>query len=453
MKVSSLISLIVIFFRCHGRGRAYWRITACAAIASALSSPLLTANTIVRMEINFGNTPAGNIDIELYDDQAPITVTNFLHYAGSGRYTTNGFIHRHATINSSSVSVIQGGGYEYYEYSQGISVVRHIQVDSPIRNEFSPLRSNVRGKIAMAKTANPDSATSEWFINYADNSAALDNPNNSGGFTVFGDVIAGMNVVDAITNLSVQPSNLWISPSQTMPFNELPVINSFDPASDLDLNNKLVMVNRIPNVASTRTDLGTMPTFTADVDMAFDPAFVGTATKDYALKLLSSFSSPQNQSVHFNNGIHTMKVSGVMGSAGRIVTLRDGASVRPTHYYAYGATPDNPTPHWYDFAFDGTTGAEILGDKILLHFVDGQRGDEDLTANSITHTGAQAVVTTTGSNQSAQSGGCSIATTPSKTPRGGDWVMVSLFLGMLALVRRRARRQFQRERVTNIASP
>jgi MYXO-CTERM domain-containing protein len=153
----------------------------------------------------------------------------------------------------------------------------------------------------------------------------------------------------------------------------------------------------------------------------------------------------------------SLKISGAMDANGRIMTLYDGAANRPTHYYAYGKTLDNPTDHWYDFTYDSATGtgAEIVGDKIFLHFVDGQRGDEDLdpTNNSITHTGAQAVVTTTSSTQSAQSGGCSIATTPSKTPRGGDWVMVSLFLGMLALVRRRARRQVQRERVTNIASP
>jgi hypothetical protein len=122
--------------------------------------------------------------------------------------------------------------------------------------------------------------------------------------------------------------------------------------------------------------------------------------------------------------------------------MYDGASVRPTHYYAYGPTPDNPTPHWYNFAFDGETGAEIGADRITLHFVDGKRGDDDLDPNngSITHTGAQAVVTTTASTQSTQAGGgCSIVTTPSQTSRGGDWIVVSLFLAFVALVRKRAR--------------
>lgn len=52
-------------------------------------------------------------------------------------------------------------------------------------------------------------------------------------------------------------------------------------------------------------------------------------------------------------------------------------------WWKYGRTPDNPTPHWYDFTFDGTTGAEINGNVITLHFVDGQRGDDDLTANGV----------------------------------------------------------------------
>jgi hypothetical protein len=307
----------------------------------------------------------------------------------------------------------------------------------------------------MAKTSNPDSATSEWFINYDDNSAALDNPNNSGGFTVFGEVVAGMNVVDAITNLTIQDSELWINPFRRIRFNELPVLESFDPLIDLNLDGKLVMVTRIPNVKSTSTELGTVPTYAADVDMVFDS--VGTVSSDDALALVASFSSPQNQSVHFNNGIHSMKMSGVMGSAPRIVALYDGATARPNRYYAYGKTLDNPLYHWYDFTFDGETGAEFKSNRIILHFVDGKRGDDDLTVNdSITHTGAQTVVTSV-DDGSAQGGGCSIAQIPPDVTRGGDWVVVSLFLTMLALVGRRTRRgQHQGSRSdedTNIASP
>ncbi len=129
-----------------------------------------------------------------------------------------------------------------------------------------------------------------------------------------------------------------------------------------------------------------------------------------------------------------------MGPAGRVVTLYHGVNASVNRYYAYGPTPDNATPHWYDFTFDGTTGAEIVGNKILLHFVDGQRGDNDLTVNnSITHTGAP-VQETDIITSSSSSSGCSIAATPSQSTGNGDWVVVSLFLAFVALVRRRARR-------------
>ena len=61
------------------------------------------------------------------------------------------------------------------------------------------------------------------------------------------------------------------------------------------------------------------------------------------------------------------------------IFLADGVMVNT--YWKFGPTPDNPIPHWYEFLFDGVTGAEILSDRIILHFVDGERGDDDLTAN------------------------------------------------------------------------
>ncbi|MBN1420938.1 MAG: hypothetical protein JXP34_19360, partial [Planctomycetes bacterium] len=64
-------------------------------------------------------------------------------------------------------------------------------------------------------------------------------------------------------------------------------------------------------------------------------------------------------------------------------------------YWMYGPTPDDPSPHWYEFAFDGTTGAEIAGTTITLHFVDGLRGDGDITADgTIVDPGAPAVIST-----------------------------------------------------------
>jgi len=119
---------------------------------------------------------------------------------------------------------IQGGGYTFAD-----STALDIPTFAPVANEFKI--SNTRGTLAMAKLGNqPDSATSEWFINVADNSGNLDNQN--GGFTVFARVIGdGMAVVDAINQLPVTNAG--------GPFTDLPVIN-FSGASPLTTDN-LVM--------------------------------------------------------------------------------------------------------------------------------------------------------------------------------------------------------------------
>ena len=77
----------------------------------------------------------------------------------------------------------------------------------------------------------------------------------------------------------------------------------------------------------------------------------------------------------------TLNGVGVGGAASINLHLPAGESVET--YYKYGPTPDDPTPHWYEFLYDGQTGAEINGNVIALHFVDGQRGDKDITANGI----------------------------------------------------------------------
>jgi len=180
-----------------------------ALLALCIIFPGVSKATTVTME-----TTLGNINIQLFDSAAPVTVANFLNYVQSGAYV-NSFIHR-----SVPGFVVQGGGYSY-DPSLGpfsTSTAQHIAVNPSIINEFDPSRSNIRGTIAMAKLGgNPDSATSEWFFNLADNSANLDFQN--GGFTVFGQVVGnGMNVIDAIAALNIS--------NQGGPFTSLPVINA-----------------------------------------------------------------------------------------------------------------------------------------------------------------------------------------------------------------------------------
>jgi hypothetical protein len=80
-------------------------------------------------------------------------------------------------------------------------------------------------------------------------------------------------------------------------------------------------------------------------------------------------------------------------------------------YYKYGATPADPVSHWYKFMYDGETGAEITADVVTLNFVDGLRGDDDLTANGrISDVGGPASTVSTGGGGGGGGGGCFIST-------------------------------------------
>jgi cyclophilin family peptidyl-prolyl cis-trans isomerase len=139
-------------------------------------------------------TVLGVIDIQL-SNSAPLTVANFLTYVGSGAYQQS-FFHRIAS--GPGLNIIQGGGFTWNANSNTYTTIPTLP---PVVNEFSLTRSNVRGTIAMAKVSgNADSATDQWFINLADDSANLDAQN--GGFTVFGQVVgSGLAVADAIAAL------------------------------------------------------------------------------------------------------------------------------------------------------------------------------------------------------------------------------------------------------------
>jgi peptidyl-prolyl cis-trans isomerase A (cyclophilin A) len=143
-----------------------------------------SAGTIVRV-----STSVGDYSIELLDDVAPLTVQNFLNYVAKDDFNGT-YLHR--VVED---FVVQGGGYGFELFVGPIPIV----TDPPVANEFSV--SNTRGTVAMAKLdGDPNSATSQWFVNLADNSGNLDNSN--GGFTVFGNVLGdGMEILDAIDEL------------------------------------------------------------------------------------------------------------------------------------------------------------------------------------------------------------------------------------------------------------
>ncbi len=134
-------------------------------------------------------TSAGDITLELYPDQAPVTVENFMQYVETGFYKDTVF---HRVIRN---FMIQGGGF-------GANLSRK-QTRPPIRNEAANGLTNDRGTIAMARTGVPDSATSQFFINTVDNASLnFRDPSPGGiGYCVFGRVVEGMDVLDAIQSV------------------------------------------------------------------------------------------------------------------------------------------------------------------------------------------------------------------------------------------------------------
>lgn len=153
-----------------------------AVLPASTQSTSAPATTFARIE-----TSLGNIDVELDRTRAPITTTNFLEYAKTGYYDRLIF---HRVIPG---VLIQGGGYSASLYTRAAR--------PPIRNEATNGLKNRRGTIAMARFDDPDSATSQFFINLADNPTldrTGDQYKKDAGYAVFGKVVAGMDIADAI---------------------------------------------------------------------------------------------------------------------------------------------------------------------------------------------------------------------------------------------------------------
>jgi peptidyl-prolyl cis-trans isomerase B (cyclophilin B) len=140
------------------------------------------------------NTNKGTIVLELDAEKAPITVANFIQYAKDGFYDGTIF---HRVIDG---FMIQGGGM--------LPGMTEKQTNAPIKNEADNGLKNERGTIAMARTPDPDSASSQFFINVKDNSFLnYSAPTPDGwGYCVFGKVVEGMDVVDEIKGVATGSS-------------------------------------------------------------------------------------------------------------------------------------------------------------------------------------------------------------------------------------------------------
>jgi len=348
-------------------------------------------------------TDLGAVDILMLDSVAPNTVANFMNYVNRGDYDGT-FIHR-----SVPNFVVQGGGYVFNGapgtfFSGGVV---HIDQDPPVVNEFN--LSNLRGTLAMAKSSTgPDTAKSEWFVNLADNSANLDSQN--GGFTVFAQVQGtGMDVFDAIAALPICPQVLG---GCFTPYSqELPLLSPFS-IGDKDLINVHVGVDNDGDGAIDRLeDAGpnggdANGDALADSMQPFVASFPGPGGASVVVE--SAVSTPLSQLSHrdasFNlanpagtyelltlalysgmditRGYSRFDLTGLAPGGATTVTVTLPAGDAPDTYFNYGPTPSDTTPHWYDFDYDGTTGAEFSGNVVTLHYVDGMRGDDDLDSGN-----------------------------------------------------------------------
>lgn len=174
------------------------------------------ANPQIEIRTNFGN-----IMLELYPDKVPKTVENFLQYVKEGYYNSTVF---HRVIPG---FMIQGGGFD--------KALRQKSTRQPVENEAGNGLKNESGTIAMARTSDPHSASAQFFINVADNAFlnyTASTPRGY-GYTVFGKVTRGMEIVNKIATTPTGAGGPFPSdvPKETIIIEEIKLISTAEPAS------------------------------------------------------------------------------------------------------------------------------------------------------------------------------------------------------------------------------
>lgn len=179
----------------------------------ALSISIDKSEGIAEAKVEKGGNPVvliktskGDIKVELYKEKAPISVENFLSYVNDGYYSGTIF---HRVIKN---FMIQGGGFT--------ADMKQKSPKDPIKNEAKNGLSNSKGTLAMARTAVVDSATSQFFINHADNKF-LDHGTRDYGYAVFGKVIEGMDIVDKI---AIVPTGHQDVPTETVTIESITLV-------------------------------------------------------------------------------------------------------------------------------------------------------------------------------------------------------------------------------------
>ena len=406
------------------------------ALAATACLDEFVANQTVDLRMQ---TDLGGIDIRLRGDVAPLTVENFCNYVDDGDFDGT-FFHR-----SISGFVSQAGGFTFDPddgtfFGGGVSEVPE---DGFVMNEANEpgALSNIAGTLAMAKIAaqyddngllipgtGPDTATSQWFFNVADNSGVPPNGLDfqNGGFTVFAQVLGddfavvedinGQDVCEDIPGLGTvvcgtnadtiqvgasRPGSAF-EPDNLLVVNYIGIDSDMDgivdgveaaaPDTDVDMNGiQDVSQANIASFDNVTGEYTTLQSATGTVLQSTD-----VLSPAYAI------AHPANtfcffKDLDFTAGFIGTEVTGAVPGGATIVDVTLPAGVLPDTFYSYGPTPGDAEPHWYEFLYDGETGAEIAGSTVRMYFVDGKRGDNDLdNAN-----GSIATIAGPGFNRSA----------------------------------------------------
>jgi len=230
-----------------------------------------TTNTTITF-----NTSKGAIDVTLLDSAAPVSVTNFLSYAQNNAYTDDLF-HRMANLSGTGASqILQGGQFTTNSANGVVTSFTDVPTYQPIANEFDASRPNAIGSLAMARTSDLNSATSQFYFNLTDNTSSLGQTGN--GYAVFG------NVANSASLTNLQSFSTSYSPTQkatvnTSTLETLPVLTGATlpaPVSPATVSSPVGTATT--NLAITNTITGATPTgFLNYLVSSSDPSIV-TAT-------------------------------------------------------------------------------------------------------------------------------------------------------------------------------
>ena len=181
---------------------------------AANTTPVATTTTIQPAVVEM-QTSVGTVTIQLDWDKAPISSKNFLDYINTDFYK-NTFFHRIYSVTDPKdstktvIKVLQGGGFD-------APTMKLKTTNAPIINEATNGLHNAVGTIAMARTNDPNSATSQFFFNLTDNSSYFDATSSNPGYAVFGTIISGMDIVNKIGNYTT----IKTAYSEGVPFSEV----------------------------------------------------------------------------------------------------------------------------------------------------------------------------------------------------------------------------------------